>query len=591
MITDLLFQIYITFIFNFSQMIQTNLTVTLVGRIIFISCWIANYFNVKYSKKESLSLTRDLLKLNYRRLAWFIGKELLLLSLGFITILTCILVLAYSLLISGSLLISIGKRSRYKVNHILGYIIGGFLKYGIPIAGILIASYIQVMGTDPNAIYILIGDLTAIFLFVMKILIVARKKKKLEPHFSFDTTYLRWKLNVANWVPRWAKALMLGLIIACPVFLIFTIQNTVSIDYWTEYVEMDDGVLLATDVYRSHSAKEPQPVILIRTPYNKHSLYEKENLFIASFIKAGHTVVFQDMRGRFASEGEFIPFITDRSDGAATVRWIASQPWCNGKIGSWGGSALAINQYFYADEPTGALKFQSISVGSPEMYDHVVFQGGAFRKSLVESWLYAISVSNEPRRQTEYSDSINWFFDHRMKDEFWNSTSMSMDERYSSVNVSALHVGFWYDIFCQGTIDGFIGYNSLGGPGARGKQRMVIGPLGHSTDAGFGFLSDIFNGSSTIRFPNGNKGPIFSWEQEMMEWALKNGPEPDWDTYRVAYYLMGDVNDPSCSANEWRYAKDWPVPYTNTSYYFQGNMSLGMNNNTSITNLTYIYDP
>ena len=51
------------------------------------------------------------------------------------------------------------------------------------------------------------------------------------------------------------------------------------------------------------------------------------------------------MRGRGASEGAYRPFMDDPVDGFDTVEWIAKQPWCNGKIGTWGGSAGAITQF------------------------------------------------------------------------------------------------------------------------------------------------------------------------------------------------------------------------------------------------------
>jgi len=43
----------------------------------------------------------------------------------------------------------------------------------------------------------------------------------------------------------------------------------------------------------------------------------------------------------------------------------------------------------------------------------------------------------------------------------------------------AVHFGGWYDVFQQGTIDGFVSRHKRGGPGARGTQKLIIGPWGH----------------------------------------------------------------------------------------------------------------
>ena len=70
----------------------------------------------------------------------------------------------------------------------------------------------------------------------------------------------------------------------------------------------------------------------------------------------GYAVVVQDMRGRFASEGHHaIIFGNDglggqHRDGHDTIRWITKQPWSDGKVATWGGSALGIVQNMTAPD-------------------------------------------------------------------------------------------------------------------------------------------------------------------------------------------------------------------------------------------------
>ena len=112
----------------------------------------------------------------------------------------------------------------------------------------------------------------------------------------------------------------------------------------TVMVPMRDGVRLATDIYRLKNAG-PSPVLVGRTPYGKDNprLPDWER-----FVKAGYVVVSQDVRGRFASEGEFNPHFNETADGVDCFVWVASQPWSNGIIGTYGGSYLGGTQWLPA---------------------------------------------------------------------------------------------------------------------------------------------------------------------------------------------------------------------------------------------------
>src|SRR5690349_1311559 len=98
-------------------------------------------------------------------------------------------------------------------------------------------------------------------------------------------------------------------------------------------VPMRDGMRLATDVYRLDTAP-PAPVLLARTPYDKeHALAGTGVPFdILRAVQAGYTVVIQDVRGRFASEGIFNPHFQEVYDGVDTIAWVAVQPWSRGVV-------------------------------------------------------------------------------------------------------------------------------------------------------------------------------------------------------------------------------------------------------------------
>ena len=86
-------------------------------------------------------------------------------------------------------------------------------------------------------------------------------------------------------------------------------------------VAMRDGVTLYADVYRP-DADGPLPVLLQRTPYDK-TQNRTGSLDVMRAASHGYAVVVQDTRGRYASEGEFYPFLDEPNDGYDTVQWCA----------------------------------------------------------------------------------------------------------------------------------------------------------------------------------------------------------------------------------------------------------------------------
>src|SRR5439155_17733548 len=154
----------------------------------------------------------------------------------------------------------------------------------------------------------------------------------------------------------------------------------------TYMVAMRDDVKLATDVYLPGDGKGKYPVVVARTPYDKS---KGGGAMAANATRRGYAFVIQDLRGRFKSEGHHaIIFGNDglgeHQDGRDTLAWVARQPWCDGKIGSWGASALGITQNMAAPVAPAALKAQHVSVAFSDYYSQAAYQGGAFRTQLLE---------------------------------------------------------------------------------------------------------------------------------------------------------------------------------------------------------------
>ncbi|WP_395474597.1 CocE/NonD family hydrolase [Saccharopolyspora spinosa] len=92
-----------------------------------------------------------------------------------------------------------------------------------------------------------------------------------------------------------------------------------------------DGCRLAVTVV---AADGPGPVVLLRTPYGRHRLLGEAQ----GWARRGFTCVVGDVRGRFGSTGEFLPYVHEPADGAAVVDWVADQDFGGGPLLAAGAS-------------------------------------------------------------------------------------------------------------------------------------------------------------------------------------------------------------------------------------------------------------
>jgi len=210
-------------------------------------------------------------------------------------------------------------------------------------------------------------------------------------------------------------------------------------------------------------------------------------------------------------------------DGFTTLAWIETQPWCNGRVVSYGGSALGIVQYMAASQTPPVLHAMWADVATPTVYAHAFFQNGAFRQSMMEGWL-------EAQGSSFFLQDLSA---HPLDDGFWDSVQTAA--QYDQVAVPTIHMGGWYDIFGQGTIDAFDGYQHHGGPGAAGKQKLVMGPWTH---AGFRNVDE-----GELTYPAVAADPPVSADDMLGAWLLHylglNPSSSDVDAIpTVQYYVM-----------------------------------------------------
>lgn len=311
----------------------------------------------------------------------------------------------------------------------------------------------------------------------------------------------------------------------------------------TTFVETTDGTLLATDVYLPSAGDGPWPAVLIRTPYDKGELW----LVGGALSFLGYATVIQDSRGRFESEGEDTVFRDDADDGRVTLDWVAQRPWCNGRVGGFGGSAYAVTEYLLAPGAGPSLRSVFSLVATPDLYHHAFVQGGALRESLTFNWLA------EQGSLGMYEE----FGRHRLKDSWWEP--LEVLDHVGSITAAGFHAGGWYDIFGQGTIDAYVALQNHGGDGAAGRQYLLMGPWTHNRFGG--------HIVGELRYPsNAGLDPL----DFMVPWLehTVQGLDNEVATWpAVLVYLMGAVGEPDAPGNVWVELDGWPPASRSRSYF------------------------
>ena len=179
-------------------------------------------------------------------------------------------------------------------------------------------------------------------------------------------------------------------------------------------------------------------------------------------------------------------------------------------------------------------------VATPDFYHDAVYEGGALRYALVHGWL-------EDQNALDLFDQLKA---HRLWDSWW--AGWAVLPNVATVNVPALHIGGWYDVFQQGSLGAFAQFQHNGGPGAVGRQRLVIGPWTH-----YGTFQPTA-GQFTYPANSIYADDIFSVVHEWFDLCLK-GEESGaqrWPVVQV--YLMGAVGQPDAPGNTWLALPDWP---------------------------------
>jgi len=373
-----------------------------------------------------------------------------------------------------------------------------------------------------------------------------------------------------------------------------------------------DGVTLRADVYWP-AAEGKYPTLLQRTPYNKASTAE----FARQAAARGYLVVVQDVRGRYSSDGEWYTFKHEAEDGYDAVEWAAALPQSNGKVGMFGGSYVGATQMLAAIAHPPHLAGICPVVTASNYHENWTYQGGAFEQWFNESWTSGLAQDTLDRMIRDNTNArvgstvlpldqypvfniptprsaaaltgrlapyfLDWLA-HPTYDDYWKQ--WSIEENFDKIQVPALTIAAWYDIFQGGSLRNYLGMKEHAGTeAARNGQHLLIAIGGH---AGSGrHIGDIDFGPAAAKFDENDV--TLDW----YDYLFKGKQNEFADGKPVKIFVMG--------LNEWRNEESWPLKQAKATNYFlisqgkansaSGGGSLSTAGAKSDAADSYIYDP
>jgi putative CocE/NonD family hydrolase len=366
---------------------------------------------------------------------------------------------------------------------------------------------------------------------------------------------------------------------------------------YTKYeyqVPMRDGVKLFTSVYVPKDTSQKYPIMFDRTPYSvgpygidnyKDSLGPSD-----AFVRSRYIFVYQDVRGRFMSEGKFVdmrPYIPNKkspqdvdetSDTYDTIDWlIKNVPNNNGKVGMWGISypgfytaagmidahpalkavspQAPIGDWFVGDDfhHNGALylphMFGFMAVFGQPRPEPTTKWGPRFDFGTPDGYNFFLEKAEPLSKITDtlYKHNIAWWdeiIQHPNYDAFWKSRSLP--QHLKNIKPAVLTVGGWFD--AEDLWGALHTYKSANEMSPEGNVKLVMGPWCHGcwarTDGDH--LGNVWFNQKT--------GP---WYREHVEFPF------------FEYYLKGKADPDLAKAtvfetgtNEWKQYDQWPPKNT-----------------------------
>jgi len=336
-------------------------------------------------------------------------------------------------------------------------------------------------------------------------------------------------------------------------------------------VPMRDGVLLSTNIYRpagddgrAHDA--PLPTILIRLPYGKDDPYAAMPAHGRYWARKGYVCVIQDVRGKFASEGEWQPVLNEADDGYDTIDWIAAQPWSDGQVGMIGESYFALTQWAAASRYHTALRCLAPGCMGVDLY-RLMYEGGALALDTTGTWVcdqmhrrsinylrfdpWVLPLKDYPARAGYPSALFDQAIEHPDRDETW--AAYDLTGIFETLDIPVFHWTGWFDCFLSASLETWQAVQSRNMyDTVRENQWLCIGPADHE-------LTTETTGSAG-RHRLAGQGITNDRILAFFDHWLRHESAGFGRTPRVRCYVVG--------ADRWREGDRWPLPGTRFTHYY-----------------------
>jgi uncharacterized protein len=364
-------------------------------------------------------------------------------------------------------------------------------------------------------------------------------------------------------------------------------------------IPMRDGIRLQTAIFIPKQASEPLPFLFTRTPYGIPENEKKitdPGTTLSSLSQDGYIFVFQNIRGRFKSEGQFVMLrplrdrqdpksIDEASDAYDTIEWLLKNvPNNNGQVGMWGNSYAGWTTLMSLTNPHPALRAVSEQASPADMFVGDDFHhNGAFRLSYGLEYSAMVEAEKESNFHFKFDtyDTYEWylrlgalsnvnrdyflgkiptwndFVEHPNRDEFWKGQTSEFF--LHNTTVPNLNVAGWWD---QEDFYGPIkNYELLEKNDVSHINYLVVGPWNHG-----GWSSGTGDHLGNIPFAS-NTGVYFR-SDVIVPW--------------FAYWLhhKGKLTEPEVltfqtGSNTWKSYDSWPPRNSHpTRLYFRSDRHL-----------------
>ena len=371
-------------------------------------------------------------------------------------------------------------------------------------------------------------------------------------------------------------------------------------------VPMRDGVRLATDIYRPKDSSGKVPTVFVRTPYNFNywdvrNAAPRDSSAALTAVKNGYTYVVQNERRHFFSSGKYDILGAPLSDGDDALKWISSQPWSNGKVGTTGCSSTAEWQMAVAqlgNPAFAAMNTQGFGAGVGRVRPYYEqgnwYRGGAVQMLFI-AWIYGQQNQVRPMFPPETSQEdlieasrlfdlapqmppVDWskalwhlpvrdilravngprgifadampvdtggrMIQRTPNDPAWYKGGLAHDDK--PINVPGLWFMSWYDVSAGPNLALYNHTRKTAKPGIADQQWAVIAPVAHcaftraTEDTVVGERS---MGDARLDYTDIMYG--------FFDRFLKGEPGGRLDTLpKVTYFTMG--------LNKWQTSETWP---------------------------------